>query len=410
MKKYKPDIKADILTDIDRDENPTLMEPLLISENSTHRKKLLDLALELSAKSAGFKHSLPAAIQTSLATMVRSMSCYYSNLIEGHNTHPIDIERALQGNYSSDLKKRNLQHEAKAHVTVQEWIDHGGIKENIFSIHRICEIHKRFSQLLPEDLLWVENPYTKQKIKMIPGELRHNDVQVGNHMPISPGSINRFLARYESVYNSLGKAETILALAATHHRLLWIHPFLDGNGRVTRLISHAAILNLLDTGGLWSISRGLARNVDQYKAYLANCDLTRRNDLDGRGNLREESLAEFTEFFLKICIDQIDFMQKLMEPESLRTRILIWAREEIELNHLPKQSYQILESILYRGEISRSDIAKLLNITERHARRATSVLIEKGILISDSTKSPLRLAFPAEFAHRWMPGMFPSIS
>ena len=56
------------------------------------------------------------------------MNCYYSNLIEGHDTHPIDIERALKGDYSDDAKKRDLQLEAKAHIAVQQWIDSGGLK------------------------------------------------------------------------------------------------------------------------------------------------------------------------------------------------------------------------------------------------------------------------------------------
>ncbi len=99
--------------------------------------------------------------------------------------------------------------------------------------------------------------------KVIPGELRQGDVKVGNHIAISPGAVPRFLSRFESVYSALGKTETILALAASHHRLLWIHPFLDGNGRVARLMSHAATLNILDTGGMWSIARGLARHVGQ---------------------------------------------------------------------------------------------------------------------------------------------------
>lgn len=407
MKNKKPDKKSDILMPIDRHENPSLMEPLLISETSAHRKELMDLVVELVAKSAGFKSSLPSAIQTSLATTVRAMNCYYSNLIEGHDTHPIDIEKALQGHYSADIKKRHLQKEAKAHIEVQEWIDHGGIKNNLFSRDTICEIHQRFYSALPEDLLWAEDSARKEKIKVIPGQLRQSDIKVGNHVAISPGSITRFLSRFESVYTTLNKSETILATAAIHHRLLWIHPFLDGNGRVARLLSHAIMLNLLETKGLWSIARGLARHVEKYKEHLANCDLARRNDLDGRGNLSEEALVNFTKFFLEICIDQVNFMEKLMQPELLRTRILLWAREEIELGKLPPQALQILEAILYRGEIGRGEIAGILNITDRHARRLTAVLIENGILISDLPKSPLKLAFPAALAHRWMPGLFP---
>lgn len=391
----------------DRKESITLIEPLLIPEGMPGRTELMDLVIELTSLSASFKSSLPTAIQQSLASTVRAMNCYYSNLIEGHNTHPISIEQALKGEYDSDPKKRDLQLEAKAHIEVQEWIDHGGIKNNVFSLKTICEIHKRFCEKLPDDLLWIEDPETKRKIKVIPGKIRDNDVKVGNHIAISPGTITRFLQRYEETYSTLGKSETILSLAAAHHRFLWIHPFLDGNGRVARFISYTTILNTLDSGGIWSVARGLARNVKEYKQHLMSCDLTRRNDLDGRGNLSQESLIDFTKFFLNVCIDQVVFMKELMEPDQLRTRVLLWAKEEIELKNIPQQSLQILERILYRGEISRGEIPEILNLTERQTRRITSILVDIGILTSDSPKSPFRLAFPAKLAHRWMPGLFP---
>ncbi len=391
----------------DRNENTTLMQPLLIAENAPNRAELMDLVLELTQKSAQFKSSLPSAIQSSLAATVRAMNCYYSNLIEGHNTHPIAIEQALNGHYDSDPKKRNLQLEAKAHIDVQEWIDNGGLKANVFSSTAICEIHRRFCEKLPVELLWAEDPNTKKKITVIPGVMRKDDVQVGQHIPISPGAIPRFLDCYERAYSSLGKSESILALAAAHHRFLWIHPFLDGNGRVARFISYVTILEKLNTGGIWSIARGLARNHERYKQHLTNCDLTRRNDLDGRGNLSEESLRAFTKFFLETCIDQITFMEQLMRPDHLRARILLWAKEEIEMKKIPPQTIPILEKILYRGEISRVELPELLNVTDRHARRLMANLMEMGILTSESAKSPIKLAFPAKFANRWMPGLFP---
>lgn len=407
MNKKRSDTKSDIREVIDRGENLSMMEPLLLAEGSVHRRELTDLALELVAKSAGFKRSLPAAIQVSLASTVRAMNCYYSNLIEGHNTHPIDIEQALNGHYSGDVKKRNLQKEAKAHIAVQEWIDADGLTGNIFSQETICELHRRFYDLLPEDFLWVVDPDSKEKVRIVPGQLRHRDVIVANHVAISPGAVPRFLKRFQSGYENLGKLDTILALAGIHHRLLWVHPFLDGNGRVARLMSHAITLSVLDTGGMWSISRGLARTVEKYKEHLSNCDLLRRNDLDGRGNLSEEALANFTRFFLETCIDQVAFMEKLMQPDRLRARILLWAREEIELGNLPPQSIRILEAILYRGEISRGEMSSILNVSERHARRLFASLVEKGILVSDTPKSALKLAFPAALASRWMPGLFP---
>jgi len=384
-----------------------MMEPLLISSTSKHRTRLSDLAVELTAHSAGFRRSLPEGILAALSDLVRSMNCYYSNLIEGHDTHPIDIERALKNDYSADTKKRNLQLEAKAHITVQKWIDEGGLKARATSKEDILEIHRRFCELLPEELLWVENPETGERLKVIPGELRQNDVKVGRHIPPSPGALDRFLTQYENSYGRLGKSESIIATAAAHHRLAWIHPFLDGNGRVARLVSYAMLLDTLDTGGIWSIARGLARNVDTYKQHLANCDLPRRNDLDGRGNLSEEALATFTEFFLTTCIDQVKFMEELVQPERLRTRILMWAEEEIRMGNLQPKSEKILEAILYRGELPRSEVPGIVNVGERQARRIVSTLVERGVLVSASTRAPLRLAFPAKLASRWMPGLFP---
>jgi Fic family protein len=401
------DIKPDIKAATDRNEAVSLMEPLLIGDTSPHRAGLTDLALELAQRSASFRRSLPESLLTSFASLVRSMNCYYSNLIEGHDTHPIDIERALNGEYSKDAKKRDLQLEAKAHIDVQQWIDAGGLKGRAVTANAIREIHRRFCEHLPADLLWVEDPATKQKIEVIPGQLRHRDVAVGAHIPVSPGAVPRFLRRFEDVYIRLGKTETILATAAAHHRLAWIHPFLDGNGRVARLMSHATFLEALDTGAVWSVARGLARNVDAYKGHLAACDQMRRNDLDGRGHLSEENLAEFARFFLTTCLDQVAFMEGLMQPDLLRARILLWTEEEVRLDRLPPKSGSVLEAVLYRGELPRGDAAAIVGTGERQARRVVSALIERGVLLSNSTRAPLRLAFPATLAARWMPGLFP---
>jgi Fic family protein len=90
-------------------------------------------------------------------------------------------------------------------------------------------------------VLWVEDPETKERAKAVPGELGPRDVKVGRHVAVSPGAIPRFLERFEEVYSRLNRTDAILGAAAAHHRLLWIHPFLDGNGRVARLLSHAML-------------------------------------------------------------------------------------------------------------------------------------------------------------------------
>jgi Fic family protein len=393
--------------EINRHETIDLMEPTLISEGSPARPDLTELAFELAGKASGFSRSLPMGISVALADLVRSMNCYYSNLIEGHNTHPVEIEKALKGEYSDNAKRRNLQLEAQAHIAVQRWIDDGNLSGKVTTRAGICEIHRRFCAELPDELLWVENHDTHERLHVEPGEFRHSDVRVGRHIPVSPDAVPRFMDRFETVYTRLSKVESVLAAAAAHHRLVWIHPFLDGNGRVARLMSHATLLETLNTGAIWSVARGLARSVGTYKELLANCDRTRRNDLDGRGNLSAEALVDFTRFFLTMCIDQVEFMEKLVQPNELRARIQLWVEEEARLKRLHPKAGLLLDAILYRGEVSRGDVAQILDLSPRYSRDTVTQLTEQGVIASDKPYGPLHIVLTARLAPRWMPGLFP---
>ena len=392
---------------IDRGERIALMEPLVVGEGSAHRGRLTDRVLDLVAQAVAFRARLPVGVESALAGLVRSMNCYYSNLIEGHYTHPVAIERALAGDYSPDSRQRDLQLEAEAHIHVQSWIDAGGLKGRETAPEGLCELHRRFCERLPDDLLWVEDPDTGQHLRVFPGAYRTHDVRIGRHVPVSPGAVERFMQRFHAAYSRGGQADRMLGAACAHHRLLWIHPFLDGNGRVARLMSHAILVEHLNSGGVWSVARGLARSEGRYKQLLAACDEPRRGDRDGRGQLSEAALADFVDFFLEVCIDQVAFMERLMEPGRFRERILRWAEDRVRADELPGRSGRLLEAVLYRGEVPRADVPGLLDVSERQARRVTSALVKQGILASDSSRAPLRLALPAALAPELMPGLFP---
>lgn len=391
----------------DRDEAVSEMEPMRISEAAPSRSSLNDRALELVAASARLDQSLPTEVAGALAALVRSMNCYYSNLIEGHNTHPVDIERALLADYSTEPRKRDLQLEACSHIAVQSWIDDGGLAGSAATADGVREIHRRFCAELPESLLWSETPNSGKKTRVEPGRWRESDVKVGRHVAVSPGAIERFMARFETIYARLGKSESILAVAAAHHRLLWIHPFADGNGRVARLMSYAMLQDAITTTGIWSIARGLARHEQAYKDHLEYCDRPRRGDLDGRGALGEAALVAFTAFFLDTCLDQVNFMSRLIRPDLLAGRVMGWAVNEAKADRLPSRSDWVLDKLLARGTLDRGEVAGLLGVSERTSRRVTSALLDLKVVVSDSPRSPLRLGFPATVAHHWLPGLFP---
>lgn len=116
---------------------------------------------------------------------------------------------------------------------------------------------------------------------------------------------------------------------------------------------------------------------------------------------------EFTRFFLNTCLDQVSFMEDLAQPEGLRNRILRWTEEQVQLKLLPVRSGTVLEAVLYRGELPRSELSEALNTSIRQAQRIVADLMKADILVSESSRAPLRIAFSATLAPRWMPGLFP---
>lgn len=389
--------------------NIASMEPMMPPEG---QRELEDLAFDLAMKAKGLATQLPLSVRRGIGDLVRSMNCYYSNLIEGHDAHPRDIDQALSNNYSTDAQKRALQLEAVAHIEVQRLIDHNeDLQDEPTNPDYIMWLHKEFCRRLPEELLWVQNPDTGKRLRVVPGELRAGWVQVGSHIPPGAEALPRFLGRFADSYDGrkLSKLGRIIAVGAAHHRLLWIHPFYDGNGRVARLMSHASFERCGVGSSLWSVARGSARNANDYKTLLMSADEPRRGDLDGRGALSTKTLVQFCEFFLKICIDQIEFMASLLELTELLRRMQIHVEEETLAGRMPKGSFAILREALLAGEVPRGRAVEITGYGERMARYVVSDLLKKGYLKSDTTRSPLLLGFPIGAIDRWFPRLYPAI-
>ena len=386
---------------------PYSMEPMLPSDPES---ELADVALDLVAKASALAGQIHGRVQDAIGELVRSMNCYYSNLIEGHDTHPRDIERALAASYSRDARRRELQFEARAHVELQRAIDTGEDPDVApTSVEYLRWLHGEFCSRLPEKFLNVENSDTGDRIRIVPGEFRTGGVVVGAHVPPSADELPTFLLRFEEAYapERLSKNLRILSVAAAHHRLLWIHPFYDGNGRVARLMSHAMLLRCGVGSSLWSAARGLARNVVRYKTALARADEPRHGDLDGRGSLSDRMLREFTRFFLDTCIDQVDFMGSLLQPSELLRRMKLYVDDEVAAGRLPRGSLALLREAYLAGEVERGRAADLTGYRERRGRQVLSTLIERRLLVSQGPRAPVRMGFPLDVLERWFPKLYP---
>jgi Fic family protein len=411
-------------------ESPQRIEPARLEDVP---EAVSDAVAEIAAASAKLENALNPRTAAGLADMVGIMNSYYSNLIEGNVTKPKDIERALRvapanplnapstaqveaaldGEFGSEPQRRDLLIEARAHVRVQAEIDRLHMEKRLpepASPDFILGLHRKFYLGASHDMLRIRGK--AHEFAMVPGVWRtrqEHDVEVGRHL--APASdrvadfMNYFAERYR--FDRLGKAARILAIPAAHHRFNYIHPFPDGNGRVSRLMSHAmAQAAGIGAHGLWSISRGLARGIEgrsEYKAMMDHADAPRQGDLDGRGNLSQRALVEFTLWFLKVCLDQITFMTSLFEIDTLARRFKAY----VDISEaLKPEAVRLLQEALIRGEFERGDIPRITGLPERTARRVFNDVASEGLLASDTPKSPVSLRFPMKTQDILFPRLF----
>ncbi len=375
---------------------------------------IADIVAELSGGAAGLGRALHPRTAANLADLVRIMNTYYSNLIEGHDTRLRDIERALAGELDRDEGRRNLQLEAMAHVRVQAEVDRmaaAGTLPEPASSEFIRWLHREFYRDAPEAMLCIRS--AGREFLMVPGEWRNrpeHDVAVGRHLPPSSERVSEFMRHFESRFrfDGMGKAGRVMAIAAAHHRLNYIHPFPDGNGRVSRLMSHAmAHAAGIGAHGLWSVSRGLARGLqsrNDYKTMMDHADMPRQGDLDGRGNLSQRALVEFVLWFLRVCHDQVTFMASLFELDALVRRLRTYVERSETLR---PEAVRLLEEALMRGEFDRGDASRIIGLPERTARRILNDVVTEGLLASATPKGPVSLRFPTRALEQLFPRLYP---
>jgi len=386
---------------------PEAMEPLLPQENNS---RLAELSRDIWVNAGELSGQLSAArTKQGVANLVRNMNSYYSNLIEGHKTFPRDIEKALAHDFSGNAKERNNQALHIAHIQVDELLrSQMGGNTDPFSKDFLCWIHREFYTRLPDEFRWSETASGK-KYPVVPGEIRDYNVDVYRHTPPDHEVLNKFLTRFQEFYakRSLVATEGLIVTAAAHHRLAWIHPFGDGNGRVARLFSHALLIrNKVDADGLWTISRGLARNRQKYYATLGNADRKRDNDYDGRGNLSQNGLFEFCEFFLQTALDQIVFMKEILQLNKLEDRICEYAHRSKVFDRHEEEGSRLLVAVLREGEVSRGRATEITGKSESFNRKIFRQAFAAKLLESDTPKGALHLGFPKEVWDWYFPKLF----
>jgi Fic family protein len=388
----------------------TDMEPLLPADRDG---SLAALGWQIVRRAERLGAALHPITARGLAGVVQVMNSYYSHQIEGHHTTPADLDAVMSRALRGTPERRHLQQLHLAHLQAQSSMEQqlcSGLRLGITDPEFIAGLHARFYEALPEETRYV--PGQDERLHAVrPGAWRDFNVSVGRHLAPSHGALPLFLKRFTQVYAPQVRdtGTSLVVCAAAHHRLVWIHPFADGNGRVARLFSQAW---LHESGahahGLWSVSRGIARRLEDYRSALAAADEKRRHDTDGRGYLSEEALSSYCRFFLETCMDQLDYMTSCLAVDTLLRRITGYAELRQATGDLPRQCALLLREVCLRGEIPRGDAARVIGKSPRTAQAVVQSLLTTGHLTSPSEKGLLHLGFPTEALGVWFPGLFGS--
>lgn len=392
---------------------PHQFEPLMPEAHKLG--PLLELASDLAGPAMSLGSSAASAAQVELRALLRNMNSYYTNRIEGEHTRPSDIDSALQKNFSTNADLARKQRLAVAHIRTEKFCEAQldariaageDVKRWLFSAEALAWLHEQlFAGLDGNDLALADGTL------MAPGQLRGRQVAVGRHEAPAFEALPLFIHRWSAVYSGVRRGEaSIVAIAASHHRLAWMHPFLDGNGRVARLHSHLLLHAAGLTHGLWSPLRGFARTEQQYRDFLQAADEHRRGDLDGRGNLTQAGLIAWIEYTVKTCIDQVHFMAKQLDVAGMQDRIsAALTFEETTLKSGVRQA--ALRPLHYlfatQPELGRADFKTMTGLGDRVATDVLSALVKQGFLVSDSPYGKVRFGIPRHALRFYFPSLWP---
>ena len=375
---------------------------------------LQELCAELIAECHRLVGQAVQPIIDALAPKLRAMNSYYTNKIEGQHTRPADIERALHEDFDADLGMAKRQRLALAHMDVEEQLERTlqtKDARDLFSPQFVREIHRLLYEGLPLD-----DRNTDEGEPIVPGEYRIKDVTAGRHLAPPWRDVTAFIQGWADRYQKLAGAEQfVIGAICAHHRLVWVHPFVDGNGRAARLQTHLVFHAMGLTRGIWSPMRGLARTQEQYYARLHNADLPRRNDMDGRGPLSQEELVAFARYFLEICLDQVRFMRNRLGLGTLRDHmraLLLHLRDHpwqvgSEKSVVKLEALEALHYVAIAGPVERSRFMAMTGLGERTGRRVLTSLIDYGVLTAATPRAPVAFALPLSSLRYLFPNLWP---
>jgi Fic family protein len=338
---------------------------------------------ELIQLDAMLNLNIPKSLRAPMIHLQLQVNSYYSNKIEGNSASPADVLSAQVNSANGDPVSDLL--EIKHHIEAQTRLSDDPIDASEITTRKsITRFHRELYRGLPKKHLHIKVEAGGETILLEPGETRNCSVSVGRHIPPPAERIGSFLTWFENAYrlNRLHGMAPLFAAAGAHHRLLWCHPFVDGNGRTVRLFTDEYIKACgLRAYGLWSMSRGFGRDLDTYYAALRAADHVRKGDLDGRGELSDSGLLKFTDYFIETALEQVRFVSRLLEPRILNRRIDHYFQMRWKQSMSRTEAFQLYRGLLQLGPMRYSEIQARLCLGEHTTLDLLGRMSSDGLIV-----------------------------
>ena len=211
--------------------------------------------------------------------------------------------------------------------------------------------------------------------KYHPGHYRKQQVRVGNLIPAPPLQIPHLMSQLEEFINTNDTVPPLIKAGLAHVQFETIHPFLDGNGRIGRLL---IVLMLVKSGILSAPILYPSYYFKKYRLeYYRSLDRVRTaGDFEG-----------WIQFYLSVIKDSaIDAYLRAKDIESLNKKL-----SDRIMNQELSEKMEMLRldalSILFRSPIMQAtDLEKQLSTSYNTARQIIDEFCQLGILIKDNKK------------------------
>ena len=319
--------------------------------------KVFELILDIENSKGALNG--PAIGKETVATiqnLVRIENAIRSNKIEGNHTTYADFEAGLEQRFPASEQKRIKVLENINHYKAESFIDERlqDFKDKIFFSHlMIRETHK---------ILMCNIPLASEGVKE-PGAYRKEDVRIhlSDHIPPNFNFVYTYMDELINYANSTSRITSLVNTAIAHHRFTWIHPFKNGNGRMSRLFSYLMLKYYgLDFNGMVSLPRAFERNKSEYYNELANAD---------QGNIES-----WIKYFLTVLLSELNLSVKRLKWQKKEESFDLYLGKLVEIKKININEKKCIKIAFFRGVLDNERIMTRLNVS-----RATSTRLLKGL-------------------------------